>query len=103
MRRVPESVKTVKDPSLPTGGDDDFADRTPEQFNAWLREQAARVRLQASPDAAWLADRIERMAQLARFLAAPDGLTYDEREQISERARDRELLEARYGFGLRRN
>ena len=102
MCSVPESVKTVKDPTLPTG-DDDFADRTPEQFVAWLRDQAARIRLQATPDAAWLADRIGRLADLAHYLAAPDGPSFDEREEIQERARDRELLEARHGVHVCRN
>ena len=102
MCSVPESVRTVKDPTIPTG-EDDFDGPTPEAFVGWLRDQAERIRLQATPDALWLADRIGRLSDLARFLAAPDGPSFDEREEIQERARDRELLEARHGFAVCRN
>lgn len=94
MSSLLDAVRIVKDPTIPTKGDE--PDRRPEQFERFLRQQAREIRLRGDRDAGWLAERIERMADLARYLGATDGAGYDEREEVAERTRDRELLEARF-------
>lgn len=85
MENVPESVRTVKAPTIPPG-DDDFGRESVDDFQQWTVDQADRVRLQGGPRAEWLAARIDRLASLIRYFAAADGSTLDDREQVAEEA-----------------
>lgn len=111
---VLECVKTVKDPIIerPGGGDDDVYEPAPEDYAwwqlqvaaaevrqaesaplaAWLRMQAGCYRAggaRPGSHAAWLAARLDGLADLADFTGARTGDVLDDREAtLSESRRE---------------